>query len=76
MPESVKLIRQYSGFFTDFWKDFEGLHTVIGKRIKALSENGKLPIEAIDHCYFVFFIHGNNLYCLLIQKYDSDDKYY
>ncbi len=33
---------------TDFWEDFIGQHTVIGKRIKALSENGQLPIEADD----------------------------
>ena len=28
-----------------FWKDFEGSHTVIGSRVKALSKNDKLPIE-------------------------------
>ena len=32
----------------DFWKAFDGSHTVIGKRIKSLSENGKLPIESVD----------------------------
>ena len=29
----------------DFWNDFEGSHTVIGTRVKALSESGKLPIK-------------------------------
>ena len=32
----------------DFWEDFKAWHTVIGKHIKALSENGKLPIEPVD----------------------------
>lgn len=32
----------------DFWDDFDGWHTHIGKRIKALSDSGKLPIEAVD----------------------------
>ncbi len=29
----------------DFWKAFDGHHTVIGKRIKSLSANNRLPIE-------------------------------
>ena len=29
----------------DFWKYFEGSHTDIGKRVKALSKADKLPIE-------------------------------
>ena len=32
----------------DFWEAFDGLHIVIGKRLKALSENNKLPIEVAD----------------------------
>ena len=32
----------------DFWEDFEAWHTIIGKRIKALADNGKLPIEPVD----------------------------
>ena len=31
----------------DFWIDFIGLHKFIGQRIKALSKNETLPIEAI-----------------------------
>ena len=33
---------------TDFWEDFDGSHTVIGKRIMSLSKNGILPIEPVD----------------------------
>lgn len=32
----------------DFWKDFDGSHTAIGKRIKSLSKSGQLPIEPAD----------------------------
>ena len=28
----------------EFWKEFKGHHTVIGKRIKWLSKNNRLPI--------------------------------
>ena len=32
----------------DFWETFNGLHTKIGKRIKALSKNNKLPIQPVE----------------------------
>ena len=31
----------------NFWGDFEGLHITIGRRIKWLSENNRLPITYI-----------------------------
>ena len=30
----------------NFWGKFNGLHPVIGKRIKSLSKNKKIPIES------------------------------
>ena len=43
-PEKMYLAAELCA---DFWRAFEGIHTLIGRRVKELSLNHMLPIEPI-----------------------------